>query len=161
MGPEKVSSAWVSLLQGWHGRELEMRIARTATALIAAFALGSSSCATLIYGVGPGQVVSMSTNQPGTTVQVDSQKMGSPAQVVLDRYQNHTVVATKPGYEMATTTIDSGYSWATSLDLCLIIPWLIDMVSNSVYTLSPDTVNLVLTPTPMPVYGSTTTNSMP
>jgi hypothetical protein len=125
-------------------------IAWKATALITAFALGSSSCATLIYGSGPQQTVSISTNPSGATVQVDAQQVVSPAQVALDRYKTAQVVATKPGYEMATATIDSAYSWATVVDLIFIVPWFIDLVSNALYTLSPDTVNLVLTPAPAP-----------
>lgn len=123
-----------------------MRIARQAAALIAAIALSTSSCATLIYGVGPQQTVSISTEPLGATVQVDRQRLVSPADVVLDRYTNHTVVATKPGYGMAGTIIYSDYSWATYLDLILIVPWVLDTLSNAVYSLSPDKVNLVLTP---------------
>jgi hypothetical protein len=123
-----------------------MVIARKVTALIAALALGSSSCATLIYGGGAQQTVSISTDPSGATVQVDRHQVVSPAQIVLERYTNHEVVATKPGYQMATATIVSDYSWATVVDMIFILPWVIDMVCNGIYTLSPDTVNLVLTP---------------
>ena len=135
-------------------------IARKATALIAAFALGCSSCATLIYGGGTQQTVSISTQPPGATIEVADQRAVSPAEVVLDRYTTHRIVATKPGYVMATATIGPTYSWATVLDLILVLPWLVDMVSNGVYTLgpesnaiwtfSPNSVDLVLTPVSMP-----------
>ena len=137
-----------------------MRIPRKMTALIAAFAVGSSSCATLRFGCGAQQTVSISTDPPGATVQVGGQQVVSPAEVVLDRYTIHQVVATKPGYEMATATIGPAYSWATVLDLIFILPWMVDLVVNGIYTLSPesnrgfplspDIVYLELTPIPTP-----------
>jgi PEGA domain len=123
-----------------------MMMSRKITVIIAALALGYSSCATLIYGPGPQQTVSISTNPPGATVRVGNQQVVSPAQLSLDRYTGYEVVATKPGYNTATATIDSAYSWATVVDLIFIAPWLVDMVSNSVYSLSPDNMNLVLEP---------------
>ena len=137
-----------------------MRIARRMTALIAAFALGSSSCATLRFGGGIQQTVSILTEPPGATVQAGGRQVVSPADVVLDRYTIHKIVATKLGYEMATATIGPAYSWATVLDLIFILPWVVDLVLNGIYTLAPesngfstlfpDIVHLVLTPIPIP-----------
>jgi hypothetical protein len=57
----------------------------------------------------------------------------------------------KAGYETGTSTIDSTFSWVTVLDLIFILPWVIDLVSGSAYTLQPELVNLVLTPVTPPV----------
>jgi hypothetical protein len=115
-------------------------------AAIAAFALGSSSCATLINGPGREQLVSIYTDPPGASVEVGGQQTVSPVLVSLDRNVSTRVVAWKPGYETATATLHSSYSWATYLDLILIAPWVIDLVSGALYSLSPDIVNLQLTP---------------
>ncbi|MBF6560209.1 MAG: PEGA domain-containing protein [Candidatus Binataceae bacterium] len=127
------------------------RVITTALALSAAILCGS--CATLIHGGGT-QTISISTVPPGATVQVGGQQVVSPAEVTLDRNKTAQVVATKPGYDMATTTVESHFSWVTVLDLIFILPWVIDLVSGAAYTLSPDTVSLVLapssTPTPTP-----------
>jgi hypothetical protein len=42
-----------------------MRVYNKLTGLMAALALGSSSCATLIYGRGPQQTISVATDPPG------------------------------------------------------------------------------------------------
>jgi hypothetical protein len=120
--------------------------ARVAVVVVCVCAvLTSSSCATLIHG-GATQTVSISTDPPGATVQVGGKEVITPAEVTLDRNKTVQVVATKPGYQMATTTIHSEFSWVTVLDSIFILPWVIDLVSGSAYTLSPDTVRLVLTP---------------
>ncbi len=123
-----------------------------------------SSCATLIHGGGT-QSVSISTDPPGATVQVGGEQIISPADVTLDRNKTAQVVATKPGYQMATTTIHSEFSWVTVLDIIFVIPWVIDLVAGSAYTLSPDTVSLVLTPekssAPAPVTAPTPSGTSP
>jgi hypothetical protein len=122
-----------------------MRIVRSVCAACTVAAFVSSSCATLIHGGGT-QTVSISTNPPGATVKVGGEQVVSPAEVTLDRNKTVQVVATLPGYQMATTTIHSEFSWVSVLDLVFIIPWVIDLVSGAAYTLSPETVDLVLEP---------------
>jgi PEGA domain-containing protein len=122
-----------------------MRIARTVCAACTMAAFVCSSCATLIHGGGT-QTVSISTNPPGATVKVGGEQVVSPAEVTLDRNKTVQVVAMLPGYQMATTTIHSEFSWVSVLDLVFIIPWVIDLVSGAAYTLSPETVDLVLEP---------------
>ncbi|MGH7925619.1 MAG: PEGA domain-containing protein [Candidatus Binatus sp.] len=124
-----------------------MRTARTACAILTSIAFACSSCATLIHGGGT-QTISVSTNPPGATVKVGGEQVISPAEVTLDRNKTVQVVATLPGYQMATTTIHSEFSWVSVLDLIFIIPWVIDLVSGAAYTLSPDTVDLVLERSP-------------
>jgi hypothetical protein len=119
---------------------------RKMIALMAALALETSSCATVLYGPGPQQIVSISTNPPGATVEVAGQRVVSPAEVTLDRYESAAVVASKAGYETAVANIESSYSWATVADLALIVPFVFDVITNSVYTLSPERLNLELTP---------------
>lgn len=108
-------------------------------------AIQVSSCATLIHGGGT-QTVSISTIPLGATVRVGGQQVVSPGEVTLDRNRDYQVVATKPGYATATTTIQSKFSWVTALDLVFWLPWVIDLASGSAYTLSPDTLSLVLSP---------------
>ena len=122
-----------------------MRGARGVCAVITSAGLLCSSCATLIHGGGT-QTVSISTNPPGATVKVGGEQVISPAEVTLDRDKTVQVVATLPGYEMATTTIHSEFSWVSVLDLIFIIPWVIDLVSGAAYKLSPETVELVMQP---------------
>ena len=110
------------------------------------------SCATLIHGGGT-ETVSVSTEPPGAIVKVGGQDLISPADVTLDRNRDYQVIATKEGYETGMTTIHSKFSWVTVLDLIFILPWVIDLVSGSAYTLEPDTVSLVLAPQKTP--GST------
>jgi hypothetical protein len=116
-------------------------------ALALAAILLNSSCATLIHGGGT-QTVSVSTEPPGATVAVGGQQIVTPAEITLDRNRNYQVIATKEGYDTATSTIQSRFSWVTVLDVVFIFPWVIDLVSGSAYTLSPDTVSLVLAPKP-------------
>jgi hypothetical protein len=104
-----------------------------------------SNCATLIHGGGT-QTISVSTEPPGATVKVGGQEVIAPAEVTLDRNRDYQVVATKAGYETGTTNIQSRFSWVTILDLIFILPWVIDLVSGSAYTLTPDTVSVVLAP---------------
>jgi hypothetical protein len=110
-------------------------------------AIWLSSCATLIHGGGT-QTVSISTEPPGATVQVGGEQVLAPAEVGLHRNRDYQAVATKPGYQTATASIHSGFSWVTVLDLVFVLPWLIDLISGSAYTLSPDTVTMVLQPQP-------------
>jgi hypothetical protein len=104
-----------------------------------------SSCATLIHGGGT-QTISISTEPPGATVKVGGQDVIAPGEVTLDRNRDYQVIAIKPGYDTGTTNINSRFSWVTILDLIFILPWVVDLVSGSAYNLTPDTVNIVLTP---------------
>ncbi len=106
-------------------------------------ALHLASCATLIHGGGT-QSVSITTDPLGAIVQVGGEQLISPADISLNRNRDYQVVATKTGYETATSTIHSNFSWVTVLDMVFVLPWVIDLVSGSAYTLSPDTISLVL-----------------
>lgn len=109
-----------------------------------------TSCATLIHGGGT-QTLSVNTEPSGAKVQVGGQEIISPADITLDRNRNYQVIATKEGYEQATTSIQSRFSWVTVLDLVFILPWVIDLVSGAAYNLTPDNVSLVLNPKAAPV----------
>jgi hypothetical protein len=129
------------------------RLSRSGAIALAISALiFNSSCATLIHGGGT-QTVSISTEPPGATVAVGGQQIIAPAEVTLDRNRNYQIIATKEGYNTATSMIQSRFSWVTVLDLIFIFPWVIDLISGSAYTLSPDTISLVLAPkaTPVPI----------
>lgn len=108
-----------------------------------------TSCATLIHGGGT-QTISVNTEPSGAKVQVGGQEIISPADITLDRNRNYQVIATKDGYEQATTALQSRFSWVTVLDLVFILPWVIDLVSGAAYNLTPDNVSLVLTPKAAP-----------
>jgi hypothetical protein len=112
-----------------------------------------TDCATLIHGGGT-QTISVNTEPPGATVKVGGQDLIAPAEVTLDRNRDFQVVAMKDGYDPATTTIQSRFSRVTVLDIIFILPWVIDLVSGSAYTLSPDTVNLVLNKTDRDMPGA-------
>src|SRR5689334_19438170 len=85
-------------------------------------------------------------NTHGLPRDVGGTQVISPAQIPVYRYRSVDVVATKPGYQTASTTLHSDYSWATYADLVLIAPFCIDLLTHSVYAVSPDKVNLVLEP---------------
>jgi hypothetical protein len=104
-----------------------------------------SNCATLIHGGGT-QTISIATEPPGATVKVGGQDVITPGDVTLDRNRDYQVIALKSGYDTGTTNIQSRFSWVTVLDLIFILPWVVDLVSGSAYTLTPDTVNIVLVP---------------
>jgi PEGA domain len=122
---------------------MRTRCLRTLGVVVAILYL--ASCATLIHGGGT-QTISISTEPPGATVKVGGQDVIAPGEVTLDRNRDYQVIAIKPGYETGTTNISSRFSWVTVLDLIFILPWVVDLVSGSAYNLSPDTVNIVLTP---------------
>lgn len=101
-----------------------------------------TSCATLIHG--GMQTVSINTDPPGARVTVDGQNVVAPAEVKLGRDRDHQVVASMAGYDDATATINSHFSWITVVDMVLILPWFVDLISGGSGYLDPDTVNLQL-----------------
>ena len=104
-----------------------------------------TSCATLIHGGGT-QTVSINTDPPGAKITVDGQNAIAPAELKLDRDRDHQVVAELPGYDDGVATIQSHFSWITIVDVVLIFPWLIDLMSGGSDYLDPDAIDLVLAP---------------
>jgi len=102
-----------------------------------------TSCATIIHGGGT-QTVSINTQPAGARVSVGDQTVIAPAEVKLDRDKDYQVVASMPGYDDATATIESHFSWITVMDMVLILPWVVDLISGGSDYLEPDEVNLQL-----------------
>jgi hypothetical protein len=117
-------------------------------ALAATFA--SSGCASLFQGTH--QSLPITSDPPGATVSVGGETYVTPADASLARDRDYQVVANKPGYQQATSSIHSSISGLAFLDLIFIIPWAVDLADGAAYKLEPTSVSMVLQPAiPEPV----------
>ncbi|WP_439621581.1 PEGA domain-containing protein [Gemmata sp.] len=121
--------------------------------VVAALGLGAvgTGCATVATGGGQDKKVTIVADQPGATVFVDGQPSGtSPATVSLARKTEHTVQVVAPGYEPAQVTLRRRLNpWLFgNLILGGPIGLVIDVISDSTHTLTPDDVKVTLRPLP-------------
>ncbi len=72
-----------------------------------------SSCALMVHGTT--QSVSVATDPPGASIKVSGEEIG-PGEVTLKRNRDYQVVATMPGYEIATAAVNSNFSYLTVLN---------------------------------------------
>ncbi|MFO0824161.1 MAG: PEGA domain-containing protein [Gemmataceae bacterium] len=111
----------------------------------------STGCATVVSRGGRDQNVTISADTPGATVLVDGQPSGTtPATVPLSRKSDHTVEVVAPGYETAHLTVRRRFNpWVFgNLIIGGPIGLVIDIVSDSTHTLSPDELKVNLKPLP-------------
>jgi hypothetical protein len=111
----------------------------------------SSGCATVVSRGGRDQNVTISADTPGATILVDGQPTGTaPATVPLSRKSEHTIDVTAPGYETAHLTVRRRLNpWLFgNLIIGGPIGLVIDVVTDSTHTLSPDELKVNLKPLP-------------
>lgn len=108
-------------------------------------------CATVVTGGGRDQNVTVFTDAPGATVVVDGQPSGTaPATLSLARKSEHTVEVVAPGYEPAQLTVRRRLNpWVFgNLLIGGPIGLVIDVVTDSTHTLSPNELKVNLKPLP-------------
>ncbi|MBA4189963.1 MAG: hypothetical protein C0467_18415 [Planctomycetaceae bacterium] len=117
-----------------------------------------SGCATVVTRGGQDQKVTILSDTPGATLVVDGQPTGTaPGTVSLTRKTEHKVEVVAPGYETAQVTVRRRLNpWVFgNLVLGGPIGLVIDVISDSTHSLSPDQTKVTLrplpaAPTPMP-----------
>jgi hypothetical protein len=92
------------------------------------------------------QSVPITTDQPGTTIQVGGNQYLTPVDAGLARNRDYQGVATKAGYQTQTAEIRSSFSGWTFLDLVFIIPWAVDLADGAAYKLEPGSIQLQMQP---------------
>jgi len=107
-------------------------------------ALLFTGCASLINGTH--QTVPITTDPPGTTLQVGGDQYLTPVDASLARNRGYQVIATKAGYQTQTVEIHSSFSGWTFLDLVFIIPWAVDLADGAAYKLEPESLQLQMQP---------------
>ncbi len=110
-----------------------------------------SGCASVATCGGRDQKVTILSDTPGATVIVDGQPSGTaPATVSMARKTEHSVEIVAPGYEPAHATIRRRLNpWVVgNLLIGGPIGLIIDVVTDSTHTLSPDQLKVTLKPLP-------------
>lgn len=121
---------------------------RPLVAVIGALMVGPG-CATVATRGGGDQQVTILADPPGATVIVDGQPAGvAPATVSLARKSEHTVEVVAPGYETARLTLRRKLNpWVFgNLLVGGPIGLVLDVVTDSTHTLTPDDVSVKLKP---------------
>jgi hypothetical protein len=120
---------------------------------LAAGWLAGSGCATVATGGGGDQTVSIATTPPGAAVVIDGKPAGvSPVQVPLARADHHTVRLSAPGYEPATVAVRRKLNpWLIgNLVVGGPVGLVVDVVSDACHRLSPNQIEVTLTPAGSP-----------
>ncbi len=115
--------------------------------LIIATVLMLTSCATVFSG--NTDKVRISSSPSGADVYIDGLPVGkTPVAVNLDKGDSYHVAVQMDGYETAYATIASkvGAGWVILDILGGLIPVVIDILTDSWYSLSPSRINLILNP---------------
>ena len=118
------------------------------TAVLGLMVIGTG-CATVVTRGGQDQKVTILSDTPGATLVVDGQATGTaPGTVELTRNREHTVQVVAPGYEPAQVTVRRRLNpWVFgNLLIGGPIGLVIDVISDSTHTLSPDTQKVTLRP---------------
>lgn len=111
----------------------------------------SAGCASIVKG--PTQEIGISSSPMNARVTVDGGQIFGATPVVarLDRDRHHFVTVSKPGYEARSVAITSEFSPLAIIGGNLIswgpVGMLVDLASGSSYDLTPDAVDVSLTPT--------------
>jgi PEGA domain len=119
-----------------------------------------AGCATIVSG--PCQVVRVSSNPPDAMVTVDGIERGAtPTPICLSRDRDHVVAIDLPGYkhyEISVTRTVNGWFFG-NLVIGGAVGMIIDAVDGSIYSLDPDSIDVVLEPlgTRRRYYGGSTT----
>jgi len=123
--------------------------------LLVFLACCSCGCATIVKG--RYQEVTINSNPPGASFEVDGLSGVTPAAVPLERkLRQHTVTISKPGYETAQVQIGRDLNPWTAGNVIwglfgLPVGVGIDLISGSAYKIDPDYVQLDLLPRATPV----------
>jgi len=130
------------------------------TAVLGLMVIGTG-CATVVTRGGQDQKVTILSDTPGASLVVDGQPTGTaPGTVELTRNREHTVQVVAPGYEPAQVTVRRRLNpWLFgNLLIGGPIGLVIDVISDSTHTLSPDQTKVTLRPlpgtTPAPVQSA-------
>ncbi|TAJ81190.1 MAG: PEGA domain-containing protein [Gallionellaceae bacterium] len=123
---------------------MHFSLKRVAAVLIAVSTVG---CATIMHG-GRTQRIGISSIPTGATVSVDGNKSlgNTPLFADLKRGEEHIVTIEMPGYEKSQLTLIksmSGWVWGNII-FGGLIGLAIDVVSGSMYNLSPEQLNAEL-----------------
>ena len=119
-------------------------VKRTLADLSLTASLRFSGCASLFEGTH--QSVPITTDPPRATVSIGGETYVTPADASLARGRDYQVVANKPGFQQATSSIHSSISGFVFLDLIFIIPWAVDLADGAAYKLNPTSVSMVSQP---------------
>lgn len=104
-------------------------------------------CATIVHG--SRQNVSINSNPPGAAVYIDNgMALTTPSHVNLERKRDYIVTISKPGYQTQTIPLNSVLTaWlAGNIIFGGIIGGGVDLLSGAAWTLTPENINLTLTP---------------
>ncbi len=128
--------------------------ARVSPRAVLCLLLVAPGCATVTGGSG-AQTIKIASTPPGAAVVVDGRSCGpTPAEVKLDHKTEHQVQLSYPGHETAQVTLKPSLNpWVFgNILIGGVLGLAIDVCTDSVYELSPDTVNVKLRPQGEPRY---------
>ena len=124
---------------------------RRALALIAAAAITSGGCATVLNE--DSRTVNVQTNLPGAEVLLDGRSIGpAPRTVTVTNSRDHHIVVQAPGYAPHTCFLDAsvGAGWVV-LDVLLIwlvVPIVVDLVTGEWRDLESTSCYATMVPLP-------------
>ncbi len=127
-----------------------MKRIRVGYSLLAVLVFGTG-CATVVTRGGKDQKVTILSDTPGATLVVDGQPTGAaPGTVALARKSEHKIEVVAPGYETAQVTVRRRLNpWLFgNLIIGGPIGLVIDVVSDSTHSLTPDEQKVTLRPLP-------------
>jgi hypothetical protein len=119
-----------------------MGIRRFPAIFLAATLAMNSGCGTVFYG--KWDTVNVTCNQPSAVLTIDAHEVrGGP--IKLKRADVHLIRAELDGYKTAACFIDNKYIiWALIVDICFVVPWVVDAMTGDYYHPVPQDINLVL-----------------
>jgi hypothetical protein len=120
---------------------------RVGLSVACAFACGLVGCGTIVNG--SSQTLTVATTPAGAMARFDNgMEFTTPSSVKLERKNDYVVTISKPGYQTQVVPINSVLSgWLLGNVLFGgIIGGGIDAATGAAYTLTPEKINITLTP---------------
>lgn len=114
---------------------------------LAVVLLQGGGCGTIVHG--SSQTLTVASNPPGAMVRLDNgTEYTTPSSIKLQRNRDYVMTISKDGYQTQTVPVNSVLSgWlAGNILFGGIIGGGVDLASGAAYTLTPEHINISLTP---------------
>jgi hypothetical protein len=116
-----------------------------ATGLVLSLVVFSCGCASIFHGAR--QRVGISSSPSGATCTTGGVPYTTPAVLRLKRNRDHILVFAKPGYDDASSTVQSSWIPTILWNGVNIFGWIVDWATGASHELTPENVHVTLIPT--------------